>query len=69
MFSQSRARLAALRQTEDGSGAEIAPDYTPEYAPTAEKSFFTMVRDGLAYSLPGFVLALLLLLAFLALRH
>jgi len=69
MFSQSRARLAALRQTEDGAPGEISAEYAPEMAPVYEKSFGTMVRDGFAYSLPALVVAILGLVAYLALHH
>ena len=69
IFSQSRARLSALRQTEDGSSAEMSPEYAPELAPVYEKSFGTMVRDGFAYSLPALVLAVILILAYFALHH
>jgi chromosome segregation ATPase len=69
MFSQSRARLAALRQTEEGSAAEFASEYVPEVAPVYDKSFGTMVRDGFAYSLPIIVVVVLGLVAYLALHH
>jgi chromosome segregation ATPase len=69
MFSQSRARLSALRQNEDGSAEEAAPGYAPEYAPGYEKSFGTMVRDGFAYSLPALVVALIALVSYFALHH
>jgi chromosome segregation ATPase len=69
IFSQSRARLAALRQTEDGAPAEMASEYSQETAPIYEKSFGTMVRDGLAYSLPVLVVAILALIAYLAVHH
>jgi hypothetical protein len=69
MFSQSRARLSALRQTEDGATEEIAPGYAPEYTPAYEKSFGTMVRDGFAYSLPALIGALIGFIVYLALHH
>ena len=69
MFSQSRARLAALRETEDGASAEFATEYQPEAAPVYEKSFGTMVRDGFAYSLPALIVIILGLAAYLALHH
>jgi chromosome segregation ATPase len=69
IFSQSRARLAALRQTEEGGSVDIAPEYAPEAAPAYDKSFGTMVRDGLAYSLPALIVAVLGLAAYLALHH
>jgi chromosome segregation ATPase len=69
IFSQSRARLAALRGTEDGAPGELASEYAPELAPAYEKSFATMVRDGLAYSLPALVVLVLAVAAYLALRR
>jgi len=69
IFSQSRARLAALRQTEEGAPVEIEPGYAPEMAPVYEKSFGTMVRDGFAYSLPVLIFVILALAAYLALHH
>jgi chromosome segregation ATPase len=69
MFSQSRARLAALRETEDGASVEFAAEYQPEAAPVYEKSFGTMVRDGFAYSLPALIVIILALAAYLALHH
>ena len=69
MFSQSRARLAALRQTEEGAPVEIEPGYAPETLPVYEKSFGTMVRDGFAYSLPVIIVVILGLAAYLALHH
>lgn len=69
MFSQSRARLSALRQNEDGTAEEATPGYAPEYAPSYEKSFGTMIRDGFAYSLPAIIALLLALVAYFALHH
>jgi chromosome segregation ATPase len=69
IFSQSRARLSALRQTEDGAAEEIAPGYAPELAPVYEKSFGMMIRDGFAYSLPALVVAVIVLLVYFALHH
>jgi chromosome segregation ATPase len=69
IFSQSRARLAALRQSEEGGPVEIAPEYAADAAPVYEKSFGTMVRDGFAYSLPALIVAVLGLAAYLALHH
>ena len=69
MFSQSRARLAALRSPEDGGMTEIASDLSPELAPAYERSFGSMVKDGLAYSLPALVLAVLGLAAYLVVHH
>ena len=69
IFSQSRARLAALRQTEEGAPSEMASEYAPEMAPVYEKSFGTMVVHGLAYSLPLIVVVILGVIAYLALHH
>jgi chromosome segregation ATPase len=69
IFSQSRARLAALRGTDDGAPVELAAEYAPELAPAYDKSFLTMVRDGFAYSLPALIVALLGLVAYFALHH
>jgi soluble cytochrome b562 len=69
IYSQSRARLAALRQGEEGEPETMASDLPPEYAPFAEKSFGAMVRDGFAYSLPLIIVLLFLLVAFILLRH
>jgi chromosome segregation ATPase len=69
IFSQSRARLAALRQSDDGAPAEMASEYTPEMAPVYERSFGSLVRDGFAYSLPALIVAILGLAAYLALHH
>ena len=67
IYSQSRARLVALRQAEEGQG-EIPADLAPEFA-TYEKSFGTMVREGFAYSLPILFLGFISLLAYLVLHH
>ena len=69
IFSQSRARLAALRQSEEGGQVDIGPEYSPEAAPVYDRSFSTMVRDGFAYSLPALVVVVLALLAHFALHH
>jgi hypothetical protein len=69
IYSQSRARLAALRQGEEGEAEMTSSDLPPEYAPLVEKSFGAMVRDGFAYSLPLIVVLLFLLVAYILLRH
>jgi len=70
MFSQSRARLAALRQEDEVSRLELpGGDYTPDLAPVYEKSFGTMVREGFAYSLPALLLALIAVLAYILTHH
>lgn len=67
VYSQSRTRLAALRQAEDGQD-EIPMDLAPESA-SYEKSFGAMVREGFAYSLPILLLGIFALLAYLILHH
>jgi chromosome segregation ATPase len=68
IYSQSRSRLAALRQTEEGQGEipldDLAPDMT-----AYEKSFGSMVREGFAYSLSLLLLGIFALLAYLVLHH
>jgi predicted RNase H-like nuclease (RuvC/YqgF family) len=69
IYSQSRARLLALRQAEEGQGDDIPPDFAPELVPD-EKSFGAMVREGFAYSaLPLGLISVFLLLAYLVLHH
>ncbi len=67
IYSQSRARLVALRLAEEGQG-EIPSDLAPEFA-SYEKSFGNMVREGFAYSLPLLLLGVFGLLAYLVLHH
>ena len=51
IYNQSRARLMALRQAEEGQvGEDIPPDLMPESSAPYEKSFGAMVREGFAYS-------------------
>src|SRR5271163_2274484 len=59
IYSQSRARLQALRQAEDGAAS--TDELEPELAPLAsgqpyEKTFGAMLREGFAYSIVPFVL-------------
>ena len=71
IYSQSRARLMALRQAEDGAAME---ELEPELAPLSsgqsyEKTFGAMVREGFAYSaLPLGLTSIFLLLAYLVLH-
>jgi predicted RNase H-like nuclease (RuvC/YqgF family) len=67
IYSQSRARLLALRQAEEGQGDDIPADLMPESGGIPyEKSFGAMVRDGFAYSaLPLGLISIFLLLAYL----
>lgn len=67
VYGQSRARLATLREAEEGE-ADLPPDLAPELAPE-EKSFGAMVREGFAYSLPLLIVLILVLIVFLATRH
>src|SRR5277367_6233841 len=50
IYSQSKARLLALRQAEEGEAGDIPPDLAPGSIPQYEKSFGAMVREGFAYS-------------------
>jgi len=71
IYSQSRARLMALRQAEEGQGDDIPPDFAPEVGPgvSYEKSFGAMVREGFAYSaLPLGLVSVFLILAYLLLH-
>ena len=70
IYSQSRARLLALRQAEEGQGGEdIPPDLMPESSAPYEKSFGAMVREGFAYSaLPLGLTSVFLILAYILLH-
>jgi predicted RNase H-like nuclease (RuvC/YqgF family) len=69
IYSQSRARLVALRQAEEGQGDDIPADLMPESGASYEKSFGAMVREGFAYSaLPLGLISIFLLLAYLLLH-
>jgi predicted RNase H-like nuclease (RuvC/YqgF family) len=73
IYGQSRARLLALRQAEDGAAA--GDEYTADPAPGAsgagyEKTFGAMVREGFAYSIVPFVMLVIIgLLTYLLLHH
>jgi len=67
IYSQSRTRLAALRQAEEGQG-DIPLDLAPDMV-SYEKSFGAMLREGFAYSLPLLLLGTFALLAYLILHH
>jgi hypothetical protein len=69
IYSQSRARLAALRQHDEGEEGEVASDLQPEMMVGPDKSFGAMVRDGFAYSLPIILFSVCLLIALIFLRH
>jgi chromosome segregation ATPase len=68
IYSQSRARLTALRQTEETLAAEGAEELATETIPH-EKSFGAMVREGFAYSLPMALFLGIIGLVYLLLRH
>jgi len=69
IYSQSRARLLALRQAEEGQAMEdIAPELSSEGSPIYEKSFGAMVRDGFAYSIVPTLIAVFILLGYLLLH-
>jgi chromosome segregation ATPase len=69
IYSQSRARLLALRQAEEGQAIEdIAPELSSEGTPVYEKSFGAMVRDGFAYSIVPTLIAVFILLGYLLLH-
>jgi predicted RNase H-like nuclease (RuvC/YqgF family) len=73
IYNQSRARLLALRQAEEGLAA--GDEMSPELAPVAngqpyDKSFGAMVREGFAYSIVPFVMIVIIgLIAYLLLHH
>ncbi len=67
IYSQSRARLTALRELEENNGE--APVETEQEMVSYEKSFSAMVREGFAYSLPLGLFIILALLVYLILRH
>jgi predicted RNase H-like nuclease (RuvC/YqgF family) len=69
IYSQSRARLVALRQAEDGQAEDLPPEFISESGVPYEKSFGAMVREGFAYSaLPLGLISVFLLLAYLVLH-
>ena len=69
IYSQSRARLLALRQAEEGQAREdIAPEFSSETGPAYEKSFGAMVRDGFAYSIVPMLVVVFIVLGYLLLH-
>jgi predicted RNase H-like nuclease (RuvC/YqgF family) len=70
IYSQSRARLLALRQAEEGQGGEdIPPDLMPESSAPYEKSIGAMMREGFFYSfIPLGLISIFLLLAYIVLH-
>jgi predicted RNase H-like nuclease (RuvC/YqgF family) len=72
IYSQSRARLLALRQADEGQGEELSPELAPEMNQGVqyEKSIGAMVREGFFYSaLPLGLLSVFLILAYILLHH
>jgi len=71
VYSQSRARLLALRQAEEGAnGEELSPELAPlSGGPSYEKSFGAMVREGFAYSIVPFVMLVIVVLVSYLLHH
>jgi hypothetical protein len=70
IYSQSRARLAALRQNDEGETGEITSELPPDgFRSPEEKSFGAMVREGFAYSLPLLFAVVAALIVLLLLRH
>jgi predicted RNase H-like nuclease (RuvC/YqgF family) len=70
IYSQSRARLMALRQSEEAQGEDTPADLMPESsAPYAEKTIGAMVREGFFYSaLPLGLISIFLILAYILLH-
>ena len=66
IYSQSRARLLALRQAEEGQGEEIPADLMPESSAPYEKSIGAMMREGFFYSfVPLGLISIFLLAAYI----
>jgi predicted RNase H-like nuclease (RuvC/YqgF family) len=71
IYSQSRARLMALRQSEDAQATEdsIPSDLMPEASVPYEKSIGAMVREGFFYSaLPLGLISVFLIFAYMLLH-
>jgi hypothetical protein len=70
IYSQSRARLMALRQAEEGQGEDTIPsDLVPDSSAPYEKSIGAMVREGFFYSaLPLGLCSIFLILAYILLH-
>lgn len=69
IYSQSRARLLALRQAEEGQGDDIPADLMPESSAPYEKSIGAMMREGFFYSfVPLGLISIFLLLAYIVLH-
>jgi len=67
IYSQSRARLLALRQSEEAQGDDSIPsDLIPESSAPYEKSIGAMMREGFFYSfIPLGLTSIFLLLAYI----
>jgi len=72
IYSQSRARLMALRQSEDAQGEEIPSDLISESsnsAPYTEKTIGAMMKEGFFYSfIPLGLISIFLLAAYIVLH-
>jgi predicted RNase H-like nuclease (RuvC/YqgF family) len=71
IYSQSRARLVALRESEEGGAGDASSDLMPEYSTSGgyEKSFGAMIREGFAYSFPLILLGILIVIAYILTHH
>jgi hypothetical protein len=70
IYSQSRARLTALRQAEEGQALEdLPPEFAPEPGVPSEKTIGTMMREGFFYSfIPLGLTSIFLLLGYILLH-
>ena len=71
IYSQSRARLMALRQSEEAQGEDIPSDLMPESSsvPYTEKTIGTMMKEGFFYSfIPLGLISISLLAAYIVLH-
>ena len=70
IYSQSRARLTALRQAEEGQAMEeLSSELAPETSAPYEKTIGTMMREGFFYSfVPLGLTSIFLLLGYLLLH-
>jgi predicted RNase H-like nuclease (RuvC/YqgF family) len=70
IYSQSRARLQALRQAEEGQqGEDIPADLIPDSGAVYEKSIGAMMREGFFYSfIPLGLISIFLLLGYIVLH-
>ena len=70
IYSQSKARLVALRQAEEAQGGDDLPaDLLPEAVAPSEKSIGSMMREGFFYSfIPLGLISIFLLAAYIVLH-